>query len=115
MGATSVTGVGQGAAYGNKGPHNGRDQYVPLLSPHVVAAGFADLSGTTLTVTFPTPLPGSGAASNTGKYVVILTSCEASTTPAQVTTLTNNSDGDFASFEITNASGKNTFWAVIAR
>lgn len=110
MGATSVTGVGKGSAYGNKGPHNGRDQFVSNLSPHVVAAGLAELTGTTLTVTFPTPLVGSKT-----KYAVLLTSAEASTTPAQVTTLTNNSDGDFASFEITNASGKDTFWMIVLK
>jgi len=109
MGATSVTGVGLGAAYGNKGPHNGRDVYAPLLSPHVVCTGLAALSGTTLTVTFPVALAG-GAE----KYVVLLTSAEASTTPAQVTALTD-ADGDFVSFQITNASGKDTFWMVATR
>jgi hypothetical protein len=40
MGATSVTGVsGHGAAEGCKGPGNRRNQFVPLRSPHVVAAG----------------------------------------------------------------------------
>lgn len=115
MGATSVTGKGRGAAYNNKGPQNGRNVYVPLLSPHVVAAGFADLSGTTLTVTFPTPLPGSGAADATGKYVIMLTNAEASTTVPQVTAVTNNADGDFESFQITGASGKNAFWAVMTK
>lgn len=110
MGATSTQGTGLGAAFGNKGPHNGRDVYVPMLSPHVVAAGLAELTGTTLTVTFPTPLVGGKA-----KYVVMLTSAEASTTPAQVTTLTDNSDDEFVSFEITNASGKDTFWLVATR
>jgi len=114
MGATSVTGVGKGAAFNNKGPHNGRDQYVPLLSPHVVACGFADLSGTTLTVTFPTALTGSGATS-AGKYAVMLTNAEANTTVPQVTALTNDSDGNFASFQVTNASGKNVFWMVVTQ
>jgi hypothetical protein len=110
MGATSATGVsGVGAAYNNKGPQNGRNAFVPLVCPHVVAAGLAELSGTTLTVTFPTALAGGKA-----KYAVILTSAEASTTPAQVTAMTD-ADGDFVSFEITNASGKDTFWMVVNR
>jgi hypothetical protein len=111
MGATSVTGVsGAGAANNNKGPSNGRNAFVPLVCPHIVAAGLAELSGTTLTVTFPVALAGGYA-----KYAVILTSAEASTTPAQVTTLTDNDDDDFESFQITNASGKDTFWMVVNR
>jgi hypothetical protein len=67
-----------------------------------------------LTVTFPTALPGSGATS-AGKYAVILTLAEASTTPAQVTTLTDDGNGNFASFVITAASGKNVFWMVVTQ
>lgn len=110
MGATSVTGKGKGAGYANKGSNSNREIYLPKHSSHVVCAGLAELSGTTLTVTFPTALVGGHS-----KYVVILTSAEASTTPAQVTTLTNNSAGDFESFQITNASGKDTFWTVMTR
>lgn len=109
MGATSVTGKGKGSAFNNKGPQNGRNVYVPTVSPHVVCTGLAELSGTTLTVTFPTALAGGYA-----KYVILLTSAEASTTPAQVTTMTD-SGGAFVSFVITNASGKDTFWAVMTR
>lgn len=39
MGATSVTGVGQGAGEPNKGPLNNRTQYVSILDPHVVFSG----------------------------------------------------------------------------
>lgn len=39
MGATSVTGVGAGAAEPNRGPGNNRNQYVSLLDPHVVFSG----------------------------------------------------------------------------
>ena len=38
MGASSVTGVGQGAAI-TKGPHNGRDFFAPTAGPFVVACG----------------------------------------------------------------------------
>jgi hypothetical protein len=39
MGATSVTGVGNGAGEPNKGPLNNRTQYVSILDPHVVYSG----------------------------------------------------------------------------
>lgn len=39
MGATSVTGVGPGAANVTRGPGNLRNQYASLLDPHVVAHG----------------------------------------------------------------------------
>ena len=39
MGATSVTGVGPGAANVTRGPGNNRNQYASLLDPHVVAHG----------------------------------------------------------------------------
>lgn len=110
MAATSTQGTGAGPAFNNKGPGNGRNQYVPLVSPHIVAAGLAELTDTTFTVTFPTPLVGGKAS-----YAVILTAAEANTTAVQVTTLTDNSDGDFASFVITTASGKDVFWAVVKK
>lgn len=95
MGATSVTGKGKGAGYANKGPHNGRDVYVPLLSPHVVAAGFVTLSGGVATVTLPTALTGSNAG-----YGVILTPQAATTTVARVTSKTNDADGNFSAFAV---------------
>jgi hypothetical protein len=39
MAATSVTGVGNGAAEPNKGPLNNRTQYVSIFDPHVVYSG----------------------------------------------------------------------------
>lgn len=58
MGASSVTGTGRGGAWNNKGPGNGRDQFVPLLSPRVVHAGIATLadsgSDSAVTIHFPT-------------------------------------------------------------
>jgi hypothetical protein len=72
MGATSVTGVsGFGAADGNKGPGNGRQQFVPLRGPHVVCAGTVEVlegleqeiraqhldeESESTTLTLPTPL-----------------------------------------------------------
>jgi hypothetical protein len=94
MGATSVTGVGPGAADGNKGPGNGREQFVPLLTPHVVAAGTATLAAGTITVTFPTPLPNSETA-----YSVIVTPRVTNATSLFVAK-TDDGDGLFASFDI---------------
>jgi hypothetical protein len=106
MGATSVTGVGPGAADGNKGPGNGRDQFVPLLTPHVVAAGTVALVAGAATVTFPTALDGS----ETG-YAVILT--PEATNLASVSAKTDNSDGDFESFAIAGTGTDSVMWAVV--
>ncbi|RDJ35549.1 MAG: hypothetical protein DWQ19_12085 [Crenarchaeota archaeon] len=108
MGATSVTGKGQGAAFNNKGPHNGRNVYVPLLSPHIVAAGHATTAGGgTVTVTFPEALPLAAA-----NYVVMLTAADATTTLPRVTTKTDSSS-KFASFVITAEGSKSIAWAVM--
>ena len=58
MGASSVTGTGHGEAV-NKGPQNGRNTFVPLLGPRIMAAGItvADGGGGS-TIVFPEPLPG---------------------------------------------------------
>jgi hypothetical protein len=71
MSATSVTGVGQGAAENNKGPHNGRDIYVPMVGPRIVRAGVSSLadgsSKSLVTVGFP-PLEGDDT-----DYIVVAT------------------------------------------
>ena len=51
MGATSVTGVGNGAANLVRGPGNGRNSFVSVLDPHMVYSGTIP-SGDTL-VTLP--------------------------------------------------------------
>lgn len=107
MGATSVTGKGKGAGYANKGPHNGRDVYVPLLSPHVVAAGFVTLASGVATVTLPTALNGSNAG-----YAVILTPQAATTTAPRVTAKTNDADGNFASFAVAGADVAHA-WVIV--
>lgn len=97
MGATSVSGKGLGVGKG-KGPKNGRTQYVPFLSPHIVTAGYCTTSGAgTITVTFPAPLVGAASS-----YVVIATPATGSTAPHVATT--NDSDGNFASFTLTGAN-----------
>jgi len=71
MGATSVTGVGPGAAQLDKGPDGGnRAKYVSLTAPHVVAAGHVVTVGPGSNwqqlVTFPEVLSG-----NPHDYVVM--------------------------------------------
>lgn len=57
MGATTGNqGSGHGSAMGAgvKGPGNGRNIFVPLVSPHIVAAGVVNIAvGTTVTVSLP--------------------------------------------------------------
>jgi len=50
MGATSVTGVGPGAANVTRGPGNLRNQYASLLDPHVVAHGTIYSGGGSVTI-----------------------------------------------------------------
>ena len=96
MGATSVSGKGLGVGRG-KGPKNGRTEYVPLLTPHIVTAGHCTTSsGGTITVTFSAPLVGS--ASN---YVVVATPATGST--AASIAKTTDSDGNFSAFTLTGA------------
>ena len=60
MGATTTQGTGNGGAWTNKGPGNGRDQYVPMVGPRIIRAGTATLasaSPSVKTVGFP-PLDG---------------------------------------------------------
>ena len=113
MGATSVTGVGQGPAEGNKGPMNNRQQFVPLLTPHVVCAGTVTTDGGTgaADVVFPTPLTGS----ETG-YVVLLTveAAAGAGHEVAVTAKTDDADDNFASFSvITTVAGEDIMWVVI--
>ena len=108
MGATSVTGVGPGDAFpGIKGPGNGRNIYVSLLTPHVVKAGSATLASGTATVTFSSALSGSEA-----NYVVMVTSTTSAA--AFVGTKTDDSDGNFISFVITGTGTDVIMWSVIS-
>ena len=108
MTATSVTGRGPGDAHpGIKGPGNNRNVFNPLLSAHVVTAGRITLSGGVGTVTMATPLAGS--ESNFG---VQLTS-SSSATVAWVTSLDDDGDGNFASFDIAGGGTDSVMWAVI--
>lgn len=105
MSATSTQGVGKGAA-NHKGPKNGREVFVPKLSPHVVAAGHVTPAGGTATVTFPTALDEAAA-----NYAVIVTPQAATTTVPKITTKTDTS-GVFASFVLT-ADNVAHAWMVV--
>jgi hypothetical protein len=108
MGATSVTGVGPGDAHpGIKGPGNGRNIYVPLLTSHVVAAGRVTLSAGAATVTFPEALAGSEV-----NYVVHLTSL--GTGGETVSAMTDNGDGNFESFAIAGTGTDDIMWSVVS-
>lgn len=96
MGATSVTGTGNGAAYGTKGPGNSRDQYVPLVSAHVVEAGTVTISGGTATVTFTEAMPHSKT-----HYAVTASAASGSTA---ITITKNDTSSKFVSFTITGAN-----------
>lgn len=108
MTATSVTGRGPGDAHpGIKGPGNNRNVFNPLLSAHVVTAGRATLSSGALTVTFATPLAGSESG-----YGVQLTSAS-SGAAVWVSALTDDGDGNFASFDIAGGTSDVIMWAVV--
>jgi len=97
MGATTVTGQsGRGIAYGNRGPGNKRNYFVPNAAPHVVAAGIvATDGGGGATVVLADPLTG-----GRDNYVVTL----------QIQGLANDTAAANGSFTlvknvITNAAG----------
>jgi hypothetical protein len=97
MGATSVTGVGQGVAANLKGPGNNRDYFVPRNGPHVIIAGTVTTAANVATVTLPehTDLPAAN-------YVIMLTTVDAAAAArgVSVTAKTNNVAGLFTSFSI---------------
>ena len=65
MSASSVTGKGLGTAMPNiKGPGNNRDQFVPILTPHIVASGTIACVGATATLKLP-------VTGTTGQYIAI--------------------------------------------
>lgn len=106
MGATSVTGKGIGASYsGAKGPGNGRNFFVPQITPHVIASGTVTLASNTATVTFPAALSGSET-----NYVVMVT--PEANTHAYVSAKTD-SGGNFVSFAITGGSTDDVMWCVM--
>lgn len=110
MGASSVTGVGLGAAekLGIKGPGNLRNEFVPQVCPHVVAAGTGLIKTNACAVAFPEPL----ALSKT--HYVVMWSSEAATLASPYVTK-NDTDSKFSDFVITGTAADNTVidWIVV--
>jgi len=111
MGATSVTGVGQGVAANLRGPGNNRDFFVPRVGPHVIAAGTVTTAANVATVTFPEhlDLPAN-------RYAVMLTTVDAAAAArgVAVTAKTNNGAGLFTSFAIiSEAAAQVVEWVVV--
>lgn len=106
MGSSNTQGNGHGAATSQKGPGNGRNYYVPQVTPHIVTADYVTLSGTTKTVNFPKSLSGDKA-----KFAVVVTSDSA--TACYVSARTNDSDGNFSGFTITGGSGAHVSYVVV--
>jgi len=105
MGASTVTGRGQGSAekLGLKGPSNGRNMFVPQLCPHVVVAGevVTDDHGD-VAVNFPEgPLPRSEVY-----YVVQLTPVVKGgrTIPTDWYVTKTDVDGRFDHFDLVSVS-----------
>jgi hypothetical protein len=112
MGASFAAGTqpGAGAAYDQKGPGNKRNQYAPLVSPHVVAAGTATSGGAgALTVNVGTL---EAAATN---FVVICTPKLAAVGTPFVDLSTDNSDGLMVSFRLNVAGIGTTDWIVVKK
>ena len=120
MAASSVSGIGSGAAYGQKGPGNKRDQTVPLSAPHVIAAGIATVpAGGTLVVSLPYAL-----SVKTGlNQVVVLVQAVGSSTAAYASSLTDVDDtqsglypnlyNGFKTFTLNMSGGGTVQWTVI--
>jgi hypothetical protein len=112
MGATSVTGIGMGMAYNQKGPGNNRNQFVPEVCPHVIAAGSATCAANAATVWFPDHLDAAAA-----NYVVMLTSYDveaAATHNVHVVTKHDNTASKFDYFTIYSETADDVVdWVVI--
>ncbi len=108
MAASSVTGVGTGSAdRKNKGSEHTTLGVEHLIGTRVVACGSVALVGGAATITFPQPLTGSKA-----NYFVFVQQFN-STNAARTTTMTDNVDGNFASFVIAGTGTDTIFWQVV--
>jgi hypothetical protein len=108
MGASSVTGIsghGSAEAAGMKGPGNGRNQYVPLVSPHIIAAGNVVLASGSAVVSLP-----SAAAMPAASYAILATGTAAA---ARVSAVSNNGSGNLAYFTITGTGTDSVAYAVV--
>ena len=109
MGATSVTGVGQGGVFGlNKGAEGASLSVKKLLGAHVVAAGNETLVGTTGVVEVPAP------AGVVGDYFVALQTNSA-TAGYVSTALAAVADTGNWTFTVTAASNAVVNWMLVAK
>lgn len=102
MGATSITGVGAGAANVTRGPSNNRNQYASLLDPHVVWHGKIYNNDGSVTVNLPSNIK------DVPEKLTILCS-------GKTYGVTKNLDGDglVESFDITGAKKREVDFIVI--
>ena len=112
MGATTTQGTGNGGAWTNKGPGNGRSQFVPMVGPRLMRAGTATLTTdettSVATVGFP-PLAGDDA-----DYVVMLVPVGATAAIAAAGAAVNSFDASAGTFIINGAADVETVinWAI---
>ena len=109
MGAYSVTGVsGAGVAKLQKGPGNGRNQYVPLSSPGIVAAGSVTAGGAgDLTISL------TGLDSPATSYVVLAQGQVTLATAVVKSKANDGTTGLFTSFVITAGAAGLIGWIVV--
>ena len=108
MSATTVTGQsGRGIAYGMRGPGNKRNQFVPNVSPHIVAAGNVAMVSGTATVQLRATL-------NMPVTNYAVSAVSQSSTTAVKAVLTADSSTDLASLVITCGAGTdNVSWIIV--
>lgn len=111
MGASSVTGVGNGSAEPVKGPGNGRNEYCSLINPRIVAAGNLVTTdpGKVGTVVFGNALPS--APSN---YIVKITPIN-SVVGVNQATIAKVGSSTFTGFTVAaDVAAETIGWAVIS-
>jgi hypothetical protein len=108
MSATSVTGNGKGAGFPNRGAQNGRDTFIPLLSPHVVAAGIVTLDDNYAEVKMPTAL----TSTSENDYVIFVTPQESVEDIPYVSDKTFDDNDNLTGFTV-NGSNAAHAWVVV--
>lgn len=125
MGASSVTGVGQGSAdkAGQKGSEHLFVGVEKLIGTRVVMSGYVTMGGSTQVVDLPVNLPGtwnnnfdptsgqSGSTLGAVSDYIIFVSPFNSATATYVSAITTTSD--VQNFTITGQSGKVVFWQIV--
>jgi hypothetical protein len=111
MGATSVTGIGAGQAYNQKGPGNKRNEFSPQVGPRIVAAGAIVTGNNIGTVTYPTGLDEAAA-----NYIVTLNVVNGAGNAGRNAHVTAKNDtlGKFTSFDVyTEVASEALEWVVM--